>query len=190
VQWGLGTGPIPHLVRTLENHVVTLTPFVDDQIAKVAAFSTSGLPRPVIVLTPDRGDDVYYHRFTAAHELGHLLLHHEAVPGDVGQEREADAFAAEFLTPCRELSDQLPGRVDFHAYDTLSHTWGVSIKSLIYRSREVGKISDVSARRAYQRLNQLRGLGFYPANPVLGYAGETPSLLARSYGRFEGWMPC
>jgi Zn-dependent peptidase ImmA (M78 family)/transcriptional regulator with XRE-family HTH domain len=187
VHWGLGSGPIPHLVRLLENHgvVVTLTPFIDDQIAKVAAFSTSGLPRPVIVITPDRGDDVYYHRFTAAHELGHLLLHHEAVPGDVGQEREADAFAAEFLTPCSELIDQLPARVDFHVYDKLSHAWGVSIKSLIYRSREVGKISDVSARRAYQRLNQLRGLGFYPADPVLGYAGETPSLLAKAFARAE-----
>jgi len=186
-QWGLGGGPVPHLVRLLENHgiVVALTPFVDDQIAKVAAFSTSGLPRPVIVLTPDRGDDVYYHRFTAAHELGHLLLHPEAVPGDVGQERAADAFAAEFLTPHGELIDQLPSRVDFRVYDTVSQTWGVSIKSLIYRSRELGKISEAAARRAYQRLNQLRGLGFYPPDPVAGYAGETPGLLAKAFALAE-----
>jgi len=187
-QWRLGIAPVPHLVRLLENHgiVVALTPFVDDQIAKVAAFSTSGLPRPVIVLTPDRGDDVYYHRFTAAHELGHLLLHPEAVPGDVGQEREADAFAAEFLTPRGELIDQLPSRVDFRVYDSISKAWGVSIKSLIYRSRELGKISDVAARRAYQRLNTLRGIGFYPADPVVGYAGETPSLLAKAFALAEG----
>jgi len=78
-----------------------------------------------------------------------------------------------------------PPRFEGSSYDTLSHTWGVSIKSLIYRSREVGKISDVSARRAYQRLNQLRGLGFYPADPVLGYAGETPSLLAKAFALAE-----
>jgi hypothetical protein len=34
------------------------------------------------VLTPDRADDVYRHRFTAAHELGHLLLHSDTAPGD------------------------------------------------------------------------------------------------------------
>lgn len=186
-QWGLGAGAVAHLVRLLENHgiVVALTPFVDDQIAKVAAFSTSGLPRPVIVLTPDCGDDVYYHRFTAAHELGHLLLHADAVPGDVGQEREADAFAAEFLTPRRELGEQLPARVDFRVYDTISKAWGVEIKSLIYRSRELGVISDVAARRAYQRLDTQRRIGFYPPDPVIGYAGETPSLLAKAFALAE-----
>lgn len=42
--------------------------------------------------------------FTAAHELGHLLLHlndygQEQVEEDAAHEREADAFAAEFLMP-------------------------------------------------------------------------------------------
>lgn len=63
---------------------------------------------------------------------------------------------------------------------------GVSIKSLIYRSRELGKISEVSARRAYQRLNQLRGLGFYPAEPGAGYIGETPRLLTKAFALAEG----
>lgn len=186
-RWKLGLGPVPHLVRLLENRgiVVALTPFVDEEIAKVAAFSTSGLPRPMIVLTPDRGDDVYYHRFTAAHELGHLLLHTEAVPGDIAQERQADAFAAEFLTPRSELAGQLPQRVAFTTYDTISKIWGVSIKSLIYRSRELGKITDVAARRAYQRLHQLHNVGFYPPIPVAGYRGETPNVLNQAFALAE-----
>jgi Zn-dependent peptidase ImmA (M78 family) len=177
------------MVRLLENHgvVVACTPFAGEQSAKIAAFSTSGLPRPVIVLTPDRGDDVYRHRFTAAHELGHLVLHAaEAVPGDSRQEREADAFAAEFLTPRSEMDGLLPARVDFRAYNDLSMTWGVAIKSVIYRSRELGRISDVSATRAYQRLHKLTDeLGFYPPPPVAGYAGETPSVLGKAYSLAE-----
>jgi hypothetical protein len=75
--WGLGTAPIPRMVRLMETHglIVTLIPFAGAATATVDAFSTSQLPRPIVVLTPDRANDVYRHRFTAAHELGHLLLH-------------------------------------------------------------------------------------------------------------------
>ena len=82
--------------------VVALLPFAaTDEAARVDAFSTSRLSRPLVILTPDRANDVYRHRFTAAQELGHLLLHNDINPGDIDQEREADRFAAELLTPRR-----------------------------------------------------------------------------------------
>ncbi|WP_041255218.1 XRE family transcriptional regulator [Frankia sp. EAN1pec] len=185
--WNLGTGPIPHLVRTMENHglIVTLVPFAGTATATVDAFSTSHLPRPVVVLTPDRANDVYRHRFTAAHELGHLLLHPDTAPGDAIQEKEADAFAAELLTPSAEITPQLPARVDLHALDQLSKQWGVSVDSLVYRCREVGAVSDAAYRRAYQRLNQLRQLGLFAREPVDGYRGEVPILLNRAYALAE-----
>jgi len=98
--WGLGQR-IPHLVRTMETRgiIVTTTPFAGGGTARVDAFSTSHLPRPLVVLTPDRADDVCRHRFTAAHELGHLLLHRNTAPRDPQQEHEANLFAAELLTP-------------------------------------------------------------------------------------------
>lgn len=185
-RWNLGTGRIPHLVRAMENRgiVVTMTPFAGVDTPRVDAFSTSR-PRPLVVLTPDRADDVYRHRFTAAHELGHLLLHRNTAPGDPQQEREADQFAAQFLTPCNVIERQLPARVDFKAYDSISREWGVSIKSLIYRSRELGSISDASARRAYIRLNQLTSLGIFPYEPVARYPGERPSLLSKAFDLAE-----
>ncbi|WP_326829041.1 XRE family transcriptional regulator [Parafrankia elaeagni] len=185
--WNLGTGPISHLVRTMENHglIVTLVPFAGTATATVDAFSTSHLPRPVVVLTPDRANDVYRHRFTAAHELGHLLLHPDTAPGDAIQEKEADAFAAELLTPSAEITPQLPARIDLHALDQLSKQWGVSVDSLVYRCREVGAVSDAAYRRAYQRLNQLRQLGLFTRGPVAGYPGEIPILLNRAYALAE-----
>lgn len=181
--WRLGRGPIPHLVRTMETHgiITTMVPFAGEDTPTVNAFSTSRMPRPLIVLTPDRGDDVYWHRFTAAHELGHLVLHRDAAPGDPEQEREADAFAAEFLTPATEIGDQLPRRVDFKALEQISHEWGVSLKSLVYRSREIGAISDASARRAYQRLNHFYEVGIIAADPVTNYPGEMPALLGKAF---------
>ncbi|MGV9544114.1 helix-turn-helix domain-containing protein [Nocardia beijingensis] len=187
-RWGLGTGPVPHLIRTMEMHgiVTTMLPFAGgDDIATIDAFSTSRMPRPLIVLTPDRGSDVCWHRFTAAHELGHLLLHRDAAPGDPEQERQADAFAAEFLTPTATVRDQLPNRVDFKAFEQLSHQWGVSIKSLIYRCREVGTLTDASARRAYQHLNKLTSLDLIRPDPARNYPGELPALLTQAFDLAE-----
>lgn len=186
-RWGLGAGPVPHLIRTLEMHgiVTTMVPFAGEDTPTINAFSTSRMPRPLIVLTPDRGGDVCWHRFTAAHELGHLLLHRDAAPGDLQQERQADAFAAEFLTPTESIRDQLPNRVDFKAFEQLSHQWGVSIKSLIYRCREVGTLTDASARRAYQHFNKLTSLGLIAPDPATSYPGEMPALLTQAFDLAE-----
>jgi len=185
--WGLGTAPIPHVVRLMEARglIVTLVPFAGAATATVDAFSTSQLPRPIVVLTPDRANDVYRHRFTAAHELGHLLLHGEALPGDPLQEKEADSFAAEFLTPGEAIKPELPSRMDLKALERLGLKWGVSVNSLVYRCREVGAVSDPAYRRAYQRLNQLRRLGLFRPEPVDSHAGEIPIMISRAFALAE-----
>jgi Zn-dependent peptidase ImmA (M78 family)/transcriptional regulator with XRE-family HTH domain len=172
--WNLGMQPIPHLIRTMERHgvIVTLVPFAGAATATVDAFSTSQMLRPIVVLTPDRANDVYRHRFTAAHELGHLMLHGDSAPGDPIQEKEADTFAAELLTPTDVITDELPKRIDFSALEVLSKKWGVAVDSLIYRCREVGVISEPAYRRAYQRLNQLKKLNLFQPEPVDGFPGK------------------
>lgn len=181
--WGLGVGPIARVVRTMEAHgiIVTLVPFAGNATASVDAFSTSRLPRPVVVLTPERAKDVYRHRYTAAHELGHLVLHGEVESGDPIQEREANAFAAEFLVPEGEIRSRLPRRMDLDALARLSLEWGVSVDSLIYRCHEVGSVSEATYRRAFQRLNQLRQVGLFGADPVSSHPGESPTLLQRAF---------
>ena len=179
--WGLGTGPISHLVRRMEsNGILVVAPPPDPDSTTVDAFSTARLPRPVIVLTANRSDDIYRHRFTAAHELGHLVLHGNVMPGDIRQEREADAFAAEFLTPRAEILPELPRRVDLGRLAEIQHVWGVSVMSLIYRCREVGLMSDSAASRAYQQLNMLRGTAGFTPEPVMGFTGEQPVMLSRA----------
>jgi Zn-dependent peptidase ImmA (M78 family) len=185
--WGLGTDPIPRLVHSMEKHglIVTLVPFAGAATKTIDAFSTSHLARPIVVLTPDRADDVFRHRFTAAHELGHLVMHGDTAPGDPVQEREADAFAAEFLTPAEAIVPQLPARIELHELERLARAWGVAVESLVYRCHEVGKMSDATYRRAFQRLNQLRQVGLFPREPVEGYPGEIPSLIAKAYALAE-----
>lgn len=182
-QWGIDKGPLRHLVRTMELHgiIVSVLSVAVDDVARVDAFCTSRLPRPVVILTPDRANDIYRHRFTAAHELGHLLLHTDIVPGDLEQEREASRFAAELLTPADEIERELPSRFRVAALEELSRVWGVSPASLVRRSKELGLISDVSARRAYQRVQQLRGAGLMRPDSIAGFPGEIPTLLPSAF---------
>lgn len=180
--WELGEGPISHLVRHLEAHgIIVALPRADEDSNTVDAFSTSQLPRPVVVLTSNRANDVYRHRFTAAHELGHLVLHGDTASGDTQQEREANAFAAEFLTPRDSILPELPTRTDFRRLSELRLKWGVSIDSLLYRCRELGLLSDSAASRAYQRLHALRDQPGFAPESITGYSGEQPVLLAHAF---------
>lgn len=180
-QWGLCDGPVTHLIRRMEAHgiVVVLPREADAAAATVDAFSSRSA-RPLVVLTRNRANDVYRHRFTAAHELGHLVLHGDAT-GDSRQEREADAFAAEFLTPQASILSVLPRRMDLSQLAGLRRTWGVSVHSLVYRCRELGLISDATASRTYQRLRALDGQPGFAAEPVSGYPGEQPVLLSQAF---------
>ncbi|TDV52213.1 ImmA/IrrE family metallo-endopeptidase [Actinophytocola oryzae] len=175
--WRIEPGPLAHLAATIEAHgiVVTLIPLTNKAITRVSAYSTSALGRPLIIATPERAASIYRYRFTCAHELGHLLLHSNPLPGDRQQEREADEFAAELLTPHTQIEALLPRTIRMAALDRLSTSWGVSIESLIRRMGELRIVSDVSVRRAYQRLNNMAA--FRRDEPIATYRGEVPSLL-------------
>jgi Zn-dependent peptidase ImmA (M78 family)/transcriptional regulator with XRE-family HTH domain len=184
--WNLGSEPIQHLVYELEQHgILTVLFSIEDPSldvkGKIDAFSTSALPRPVIVLTPDRADDVMRHRFTAAHELGHLVLHHGRQGTDTQMERQADIFAAEFLTPRDVLQKELPSRLNFHKLEELSLRWGVSVHSLVYRSKELELISESTARRAWMTLNGVPRR----AMSIRDYPGERPELLKNAIELLE-----
>ena len=178
--WEIERGPVPHLAATMEAHgiVVGLIALTNEAVTRVKAYSTDALGRPMVIVTPERFKSDYEYRFTCAHELGHLLLHPNPLPGDRQQEREADQFAAEFLTPVAEIRPLLPKSVRMATLDILSKAWGVSIESLIYRMGELDLISEVSIRRAHQRLAGMAE--FRRDEPLSLYKGEMPSLLTEA----------
>ncbi|GAA1788296.1 XRE family transcriptional regulator [Agromyces lapidis] len=176
--WQLGDGPVPQMVRLVESKgiITVLVPMVEAEVARIDAFSTVSFGRPVMVLSPDRADDVYRHRFSAAHELGHIILHGGRTSGTVDIERQADRFAAEFLTPRRVMEVELKSRLEMSVVIRQSQQWGVEPSSIILRSRELGKISEATARRGYIRLNQIGVMH----EPVVKFPGEQPALLSKA----------
>lgn len=177
-------GPFPHLTRKAEANgvVVVFASFASDaEVRRISAFSTNKLSRPIVVTPPDRVDDVFTHRFNLAHELGHFVLHEEEVHGDIAIEREADRFAGELLMPEKPMRSLLRPRVEWERLAKLSQVWGVEIKALVYRSRQLGILSEASARRAYQRLETMKSSGLIKPSPTARYQGEMPVLLQRAY---------
>ncbi|MFC4944731.1 XRE family transcriptional regulator [Pseudonocardia sp. GCM10023141] len=175
--WGLPDGPVRHLVATAESRGIVVAVRPLREIEAVDAFSVVIVDRPVIITTPRRSENVFRHRFSTAHEIGHLLLHGDSGEHSAAVEKEADEFAAAFLTPAAAMDAALPQRLDLAALDRIGRTWGVSPKSLVRRMVERGRTTESSARRAYQRLAMTDD----PlADPTSAFPGEMPSLLKKA----------
>jgi Zn-dependent peptidase ImmA (M78 family)/transcriptional regulator with XRE-family HTH domain len=177
LHWALPEGPVKHLVATAESRgiVVVVRPLAE--IDAVDAFSVVIVDRPIIITTPRRTENVFRHRFSIAHEIGHLLLHADSPEHSAAIEKEADEFAAAFLTPAAAMDSALPQRLDLAALDRLGRAWGVSPTSLIRRMVERRRTTESSARRAYQRLSSTYDA---KADPTSAYLGEVPTLLKKA----------
>lgn len=175
--WGLPVGPVKHLVAAAESHGIVVAVRPLGEIDAVDAFSVVIVDRPIIITTPRRSENVFRHRFSIAHEIGHLLLHGNLGEHSAAIEREADEFAAAFLTPAAAMDAALPQRLDLAALDRLGRMWGVSPHSLVRRMVERGRTTESSARRAYQRLAMVEDP---TADPTSAYTGEVPTLLKKA----------
>lgn len=172
---GLGTGPIPHVVRLLESRGIVCTR-LPAMTRRVFAFSCEFPGRPVVVLSTERTHRAAG-RFDAAHELGHLLLHHDAEPGTHAVERHANIFASEFLAPASEIADLLPRRVDWLQLVRLKEQWGISIQALLYRARSLKVMSEHTYRRAVTELSRN---GWRTKEPGDEGQAEEPVMLRRA----------
>ncbi|MEV8245892.1 XRE family transcriptional regulator [Streptomyces rochei] len=173
--WGIGSGPVGHLVRLAENHGVVVV-FSPAQTAAVDAYSFDDGYRPTVVLNPAK-EDYYRQRFDVAHEIGHLVMHVDAEPGSKVVENQAHRFAAELLLPEDELGDLLPSKADWRVLARLKETYGVSLQALLYRSRALGVMSDVTYRNAVAYLSSK---GWRRREPGEMPAVEQPSLYPKA----------
>lgn len=125
----------------LENHgIKVLTPAVaTDGFFGLSVGDADGGPA-VAVNTWDR-ISVERWIFTAAHELGHLLLHLDAYQVDEtaeveSEEKEADIFAAHFLMPEHLFQKEVQEASGLSWYDRvfkLKRIFRVSYRSVLYR---------------------------------------------------------
>ncbi len=153
--------PLPYLILAIERMGVVVLGIPAAQSA-MDAFCAWNEGRPLIGLLqgppPDRV------RWSAAHELGHLVLH-QGLAKHSAMEREADDFAAELLTPLSGLRDVMPKVPKLSHLTVIKTQWGVSIKSLVRRARELGVI------------DQDRALSFYKQMSARGWNKSEPGFV-------------
>ena len=106
----------------------------------------------------DEGRDPRRVRFTLAHELGHILLGHLTGPeeersrGDAA-EKEADAFAAEFLAPSSVLRPLLgPKEAPFLTADRLALLCDISRESALFCLDRLSREEETEDSPLAQRL--------------------------------------
>lgn len=179
--WGIDSGPVGHLVRLAENNGVVVV-FSPTQTAAVDAYSFDDGYRPTVVLNPAK-EDYYRQRFDVAHELGHLVMHVDAEPGSKVVENQAHRFAAELLLPENELRDLLPSKADWRVLAALKETYGASLQALLYRSRALGVMGDVTYRNAVAYLSSK---GWRRREPGEMPAVEQPSLYSKAVEILSG----
>lgn len=170
---GIPPGPVPNMVRLLEAHGVAVVQY-DEGTPRVDAFSHHAATRPIVVLSSLKGDRAR-RRFDCAHELGHLVMHHDTEPGSRLVENQAHSFAAEFLAPADQLRPELPSRLDWAVFHELKRRWGMSLKSLVLQAFKLGRIGEATYQRGMKQLS----IWGVPEPGPLG-PPEAPVLLPRA----------
>lgn len=128
-------------------------------------------------------------RFTVAHELGHLVLHHAspqpANPAAATKmEREAHRFASAFLTPGDAVVEDLAslgGRVTLSNLASLKEKWGLSIKAFVVRFQQLGVIDDDQARSLYKQISARKWNKQEPVNVANESAVWVQRAIARKF---------
>lgn len=141
--------PLPYLLLAVERLGVTvlgLPPWTED----IDAFCAWRDTEPLIAIVHGAAGD--RQRFSVAHELGHLVLHEQGRTGKE-LEAEADRFAAELLTPRAAIAQDLPRNPTLNSLAMLKTSWGVSIKSLVRRARELGLIDQERSTSLYKQIS-------------------------------------
>jgi len=135
--WMIPRGPVNDVTRVIENAggVVIKINF-DTRHLEALSFRLPGIP-PLIFINSELDGALY--RFVLAHELGHIIMHNHPETDDC-MEVEADEFAAEFLTPEKEIRPYLT-RPSLGSLARVKPHWKVSIKALIVRSERLKMIT-------------------------------------------------
>lgn len=173
-RWNLGTGPIRHLLATMELHGVRLLSIASD-FRDVDAFSFYDRATPFVFL--DTSKTAERVRFDAAHELGHLCVHCEyAIPHGREAEYAANQFASALLMPRNDILAVGLRNPTVSQIIRAKSRWQVSATALAHRLHTLGLMTDWTYRSA---LVELSKRGFRSAEPGSKLTQESSQVLSK-----------
>lgn len=191
--------PISNVIRSAERLGVFVTVLdFDAQLHLVnhdasSAWATleGGDSRPLVLCRVNTSWDRM--RLSAAHELGHLVMHRYGA--GVDKEEEAFRFACEYIFPAKTLETQWPGpNATLSQIFPLKSKWGMSLAALIMHAFRNGLIDEHRKANLFAQLSNGKdlttGLRWRKREP--GYNDrqiEKPLLLANAVEVAYGTPP-
>lgn len=147
--WKIPKGPIHNIMDEVEDKSIILMPMKFSEEEKFTACALDlKYSNPLIIYNSTHPMDRI--RFSIAHELGHVFLHHHgnqdydlSIPYEFKQkvkEEQANEFASEFLMPENEIRKDLTG-ITIEKLQHLKFKWKVSMAALLERARRLNIIN-------------------------------------------------
>ena len=172
--WRIAPGPIVNIVEPLEDHSVIVTPLQNKSPAfmGLSVFERSRSIPPIMFYNGEAPADRV--RWTIAHELGHIVMHHHQAAISDECEDEADEFASEFLMPERDIRQHFSSRTGLDDLAQLKLHWRVSMQALLIRAVTVGRLTKSQSTRIWKLISMH---GYRRVEPN-AFPLEQPTLLS------------
>lgn len=156
-EWELGVDPIANVVELLENYNIKVVEINAENEFDGLQTWVNGRNIPVIVLNIGRLKSSDRKRFTALHELGHLLLPLINIDEKMA-EKYCHRFAGAMLLPkesaIRELGENR-SKISLQELGMIKQKYGISIQAIIYRAKDLGIITDRYCSQLFFMINQM-----------------------------------
>ena len=151
-KWHCGDGPIASILRLLERKgIMILAANLPEYIFGMSTWADKKHPLMILDFNPEKSS-VEKLRFTAAHELAHLLL---LFPEDspLRMEKRCDLFASFFLLPklalIEELGSKKREKITLEEMIDIKELYGASLAASIIAARDYGIITTEYKRAWY-----------------------------------------
>ena len=151
-KWHCGDGPIASILRLLERKgIMILAATLPDYVFGMSTWADKKHPLMILDFNPEKSS-VEKLRFTAVHELAHLLL---LFPEDcqLKLEKRCDLFASFFLLPklalIEELGSKKREKITLDEMIDIKELYGESLAASIIAARDYGIITTEYKRAWY-----------------------------------------
>lgn len=174
--WNLGEDGIVNIIELLEDQGIKVLE-IDAPIKFDGLSTIINDTHPIIVLNKNFTSE--RKRFTALHELGHILLEFNKCIEEKEQESMCNLFASEMLIPKSSFIKFLgESRRNISTYEmqSIQKQFGISCDAIMYKAKDLGVINENRNRHYWMHKNK---------NPEFKKLVESSHYPAENSMRFE-----
>lgn len=182
-RYNLNDSQIPNVVKFLEDIGI----IVIELRSELSFDGLSGLANNTPIIVLKAGLPAERKRFTALHELGHLVMNFNDTVDDKTQEKLCHLFASEMLLPrlkFTEIMGNSPNKkIALPDLANIQKVYGISIDALIYKAKEAGIIGERTMRTYHILKNQNPKFKEYADTSRIGIEGSDKfdNMVMRAY---------